>query len=71
MDCFEEPGLEEGEDVDDPDWHCQMEEKGEEDIDADDEETNHQSTSNIRQDPTWFKIFLLLLFLLKFFFYFF
>lgn len=52
MDCFEEPGLEEGEDVDDPDWHCQMEEKGEDDIHADDEETNHQSTSNIRQDPT-------------------
>lgn len=48
MDCFEEPGLEEDEDVDDPDWYCQMEEKGEDDIDADDEETNHQSTSNIR-----------------------
>ena len=43
-----------------------MEEKREDDIDADDEETNHQSTSNIRQDPTWFKIFLLL-FLLNFF----
>ena len=42
-----------------------MEEKGEDDIDADDVETNHQSTSNIGQDPTRFKIFLLL-FLLKF-----
>ncbi|CAH3151166.1 unnamed protein product [Porites evermanni] len=34
-----------------------MEEKGEDDIGADDVETNHQSTSNIRQDPTSFKIF--------------
>ena len=50
MECLEDPGVEDTENFidekeDDPNWHCQMEDKGDDDIDADDEEMN-----NIRQD---------------------
>ena len=38
MECLEDPGLEDTENLtdekeDDPDWHCQMEDKGDDDID--------------------------------------
>ena len=55
MECLEDPGLEDTENLtdekeDDPDWHCQMEDKGDDDIDADDEETESTPMNNIRQD---------------------
>ena len=55
MECLEDPGLEDTENVidekeDDPDWHCQLKDKGDDDIDADDEEMESTSMNNIRQD---------------------
>lgn len=50
MECLEDPGQEDTEKEDDPDWHCQMEDKGDNDIDADDEETESTPMNNIRQD---------------------
>lgn len=54
MECLEDPGLEDTENLidekeDDPDWHCQMEDRGD-DIDADDEEMESTPMNNIRQD---------------------
>ena len=54
IECLEEPELEDAEGMDDndeadPDWHCQLEENGGADIDADDEEKESVSVNNIRQ----------------------
>lgn len=49
----EDPELEDPESMDDkeedPDWHCQLEEKGECDTGADDEEKENSSMNTIRQ----------------------
>ena len=55
MECLEDPALEDTESLtdekeDDPDWHCQMEDKGDDDIGADDEEMESASMNNVRQD---------------------
>lgn len=53
MEGLEDPELEVPESMDDkeedPDWHCQLEDKGENDVDADDEEKDDASMNNIRQ----------------------
>ena len=54
IECLEEPELEDTEGMDDndeadPDWHCQLEENGGDDIDADDEEKESASVNIIRQ----------------------
>ena len=53
MEVLEDPELEVPEIMDDkeedPDWHCQLEDKGENDMDADDEEKDDASMNDIRQ----------------------
>ena len=53
IECLEEPELEDAEGMDDndeadPDWHCQLEDNGRADIDAD-EVKESVSVNNIRQ----------------------
>lgn len=53
VESFEDPELEDPESMDDkdedPDWHCQLEDNGECDMDADDEEKENSTMNNIRQ----------------------
>jgi len=52
MECLEDAELEDPDSMDDkeqdPDWHCQLEDNGEDDMDADDEEKESASMNNIR-----------------------
>lgn len=53
VESFEDPELEDPESMDDkdedPDWHCQLEDNGECDMGADDEEKENSTMNNIRQ----------------------
>ena len=52
MECLEDAELEDPDSMDDkeqdPDLHCQLEDNGEDDMDADDEEKESASMNNIR-----------------------
>lgn len=59
VECLEDRALEDTESLidekkDDPDWHCQMKDTGDDDIDADDKDTESTSMNNIRQDAMIF-----------------